>query len=168
MMTKRKLGWSANQLKFQEWLATPRLERSPPTQIDVAEVIGVTNVTLSRWKALPGFEEAVVQKARDAMQSRLPDVYGALTREAEKGSYQHIKLIMEMTKQYFPAMGMTGADGGPIDMRIQVVRGYDDDEDTFAPPTPRAITSSEEPEAVQYAELGETGRENGSRNGTSH
>jgi hypothetical protein len=106
-MTKRKLQWTANQLKFQEWLATPKYERTPPNQNMVADVIGVTNVTLSRWKALDGFEDAVIDMARAAMRGRLPDIYGALVREADKGSFQHIKLIMEMTGQYLPAMDVT-------------------------------------------------------------
>ena len=89
-------SWSANQLKFQEWLATPRFDRIPPTQELLAGELGVHEVTLSRWRRLPGFTEAVNALAREALGARLPDVYGALVRRAETGDVPAIRTILEL------------------------------------------------------------------------
>lgn len=34
------------------------------------------------------------------MNESLPEIYGALRREAEKGSFPHIKLSLEITNEY--------------------------------------------------------------------
>lgn len=95
--------FSTNQLKFIEWLATPREDRSPPTQELLADKIGVNRKTLYRWKVEKVLQEAVFQRARDLLFDDLPNIYGALRREAKKGGYQHIKLAMEMMGEYDPA-----------------------------------------------------------------
>lgn len=92
--------WSAKQSKFIEWLALPKQERQPETVELLAEQLDVNPATLWRWKKLDGFQAAVNDLARGSVQSRLPEVYGALLREAEKGSFQHIKLTLELSGDY--------------------------------------------------------------------
>ncbi len=108
-----KDSWTANQLKFMEWLSLPRYDRLPPTQEMFAESIGTTNLTLWRWKKLLGFQEAVNALARATIGTKLPEVYGALLREAEKGSYQHIKLVLELSGDYVETQRqeITGKNG---------------------------------------------------------
>lgn len=65
--------------------------------------MGVTDRTLRNWKKkLPGFQEAVAQRARELLSNDLPEIYGALRREAAKGSFQHIRLAFEMAGEYTP------------------------------------------------------------------
>lgn len=94
--------FSARQLKFIEWLATTKYDRHPPTQELFAQELGVNPKTLYRWKKARGFQEAVIQRARELLGDDLPEIYGALRREASKGSYQHIRLAFEMTGEYTP------------------------------------------------------------------
>lgn len=106
--------FSARQLRFIEWLATPKFDRHPPTQELLAEEIGVTARTITRWKHIPEVGEAVLDRARELLGDDLPDIYGALRREAIKGSYQHIKLAMEMTGEYVERKEISGPEGGPV------------------------------------------------------
>lgn len=92
--------FTANQLRFIEWLASTKYERSPATVKHLADELGVTERTLYRWKQLPGFKEAVTQRARELLGDDLPEIYGALRREAMQGSFQHIKLALELSGEY--------------------------------------------------------------------
>lgn len=96
----QKVTFSTNQVRFIEWLANTKYDRSPPTQEMLADELGVRRETLSRWKQLPGFKEAVTQRARELLGDDLPEIYGALRREAAHGSYQHIKLALELVGEY--------------------------------------------------------------------
>lgn len=93
-------NWTVNQLKFIEWLALPKQHRQPETVELLAEQLGINAVTLYRWKKQDGFQDAVNTLARTTVGARLPEVYGALLREAEKGSFQHIKLTLELSGDY--------------------------------------------------------------------
>ena len=95
-------SWSTNQRKFIEWLATPKYERIPPTQVMFADTIGINAITLTRWKRLSGFREAVNARAREFVGEGLPEVYGALMRKAESGDVNAIKLVLELTGEYVP------------------------------------------------------------------
>lgn len=92
--------FSANQLRFIEWLATTKYERSPATQKMLADEMGVNESTLYRWKKLSGLKDAVTQRARELLGDDLPEIYGALRREAMQGSFQHIKLALELSGEY--------------------------------------------------------------------
>ncbi len=98
----QSVSFSTNQLKFIEWLAIPREERSPPTQDLLASKMSINRRTLYRWRQEEDLQKAVLQRARDFLSDDLPNIYGALRREAKKGSYQHIKLALEMTGEYNP------------------------------------------------------------------
>jgi hypothetical protein len=110
--------FSAKQLAFIDWLACSRFDRLIPTQGKFAKEIGVTEQTLWRWKSLPGFREAIIARARELLGDDLSEIYAALRREAIKGSYQHIKLAMEMTGEYVERQEVTGADGGAITIKV--------------------------------------------------
>lgn len=92
--------WTPQQTEFIEWLALPKKERKPKTVELFAKRLNVDPATLWRWKKLDGFQNAVNELARNSVQIRLPEVYGALLREAEKGSFQHIKLTLELSGDY--------------------------------------------------------------------
>lgn len=93
-------NWTPDQLRLMEWIATPKQDRKPETMELLADELGVNAATMWRWKKLDGFQDAVNALARASVGNRLPEVYGALLREAEKGSYQHIKLTLELSGDY--------------------------------------------------------------------
>jgi hypothetical protein len=109
--------WTLNQRRVQEWCATPRYDRVPPTQEMLAEQIGIGDRTITRWRQQKGWQEAVNAVARAQVGVKLPEVYGALLREAEKGSFQHIQLALELVGDYVKVQRseVTGKDGGPIE-----------------------------------------------------
>src|SRR5690606_36433952 len=102
-------NWTATQWKLIEWLATPRFERTPPNQEMLAEDLGVNPATLWRWRKKPGFQEAVNSYAREMLINDLPDIYGAIVREAVKGSYQHARLALELAGE---------VNEGAVDARV--------------------------------------------------
>jgi hypothetical protein len=100
---RSEAGYTVVQLRYIDWLAASRYERRPITEQLLAGELGVTDRTLRRWKQLPGFREAITQRARELLGDDLPEIYGALRREAIKGSFPHIKMAMEMTGEYSDA-----------------------------------------------------------------
>lgn len=92
--------FTAKQLAAIEWFAASNSDRHPPTQLMLAKELGVTERTIIRWKELPGFRDAATARARELLGDSLPQIYAALRREATKGSFQHIKLAMEMSGEH--------------------------------------------------------------------
>jgi len=109
--------WTSNQIKFQVWLAQPKEERIPFNQEHFAKKIGVVDSTLSRWKRLEGWDEAVIEIARKHLLRDLPQIYAALSREARKGSIQHIRTALELAGE----MSAMGTEENPF---IMAVKGY--------------------------------------------
>ena len=110
-------GFSKRQRLFIEWLATPKYGRIPPTQEMLADQLGVRPETLCRWKRVPGLMDAAVARARSMVHDNLPEIYGALNREASKGSFQHIKLALEVSGEH--------VDKKEIDLKGRVVVDWD-------------------------------------------
>lgn len=92
--------FTEKQQQYIAWLAQTKYERKPATEQLFAAEIGLSDRTLRRWKNSPEFRQAVTVQARQFLNDSLPEIYGALRREAEKGSYSHIKLSLEITGEY--------------------------------------------------------------------
>jgi hypothetical protein len=88
------------QEQYIAWLAIPRFERIPGTQAEFAKSIGVTDRTLRRWHDLPGFWDEVTAVSRQNLREGIGNIYGALRRAAESGSFQHIKLALELLGEH--------------------------------------------------------------------
>ena len=88
------VNFSSNQIAAIEWLATSKYERVPPSQKQLATKLGIREETICRWKREEDFLSAITARARELLGSNLPEIYAALNREGEKGSFQHIKLIV--------------------------------------------------------------------------
>lgn len=88
--------WTTNQVRLQEWLATPRYDRIPPKQEMLAKDLDVSDKTLTRWKKLPGFMDEVRAIARRYLKDDMAEIYGAISREAQKGNYQMARLALEL------------------------------------------------------------------------
>jgi hypothetical protein len=96
--TARKL--TPNQEAFAAWLAIPRKDRVPATQGVLAAKLGVRENTLSDWKKKPEITALSNGLAYDELRRRIPEVLGALAREAEGGSFQHQQLFLKLLKEY--------------------------------------------------------------------
>ncbi len=110
IMTDSVKKWSANQEKFIDWLTYGKYERVPATQEALAKELGLHEVTLSRWKRLPGFWDEVKNRVRSRLDEHYADVYGALLTEAKKGSFQHINKYIELMGDIKPQ----GTQDNPI------------------------------------------------------
>lgn len=102
--------WTSNQRKFMAWLAVPSAMRKPRFQSDFAKQIGVVESTLWRWKKEPGFAEEVARLSRALLKDDLPDIFGALISMAKAGSYQHIKLALEVAGEHTDEVNVNVGD----------------------------------------------------------
>lgn len=109
-MPKEVKEWTPNQERFIDWLALPEELREPRFHRGFAEQIGVREETLSRWKRLPGLTAEASRRARDLLKSDLPEIYGALVREAKAGSFQHIKLALEVAGEHTDSVDVNVTD----------------------------------------------------------
>lgn len=92
--------FSEKQQMYIDWLAVSKYERKPLTEQLLAREIGVADRTLRRWKQSPSFRKAITQRAREFLGDDLPEIFAALRREAVKGSFNHIKLALELTGEH--------------------------------------------------------------------
>ena len=126
----KNINFSAKRIAAIEWLADSKYNRVPATQAQFAEKIGIRTETISRWKREPDFKAAITARARELAGESLPEVYAALAREAIAGSFQHIKLLMEMTGEYTPTEKTDHS--GEISIRVE----YGDINDNATQATP--------------------------------
>jgi hypothetical protein len=91
---------TTGQQRFVEWLALPKSERHPHTQELFAKELGVNEKTLRRWKKELHLDRVAAEVAREQIATHLPDIYGALVREAKRGNFQHIKLALEVAEHF--------------------------------------------------------------------
>ncbi len=113
--------WTADQIRYQHWLALSKYERKPHTKELFAKDIGVDFTTLWRWEQKPGWNETVAQIAMASLRAHVPEVVAALVREAEKGSIQHIK-------EFLGLVGIVG-EQPTQNVNQRIVVEYIDDED---------------------------------------
>ena len=71
-------------------------DRGGLTLEQVAEKIGVTVRTLHRWRKMPPFQEAVVNRALMNVRADLPAVFEANLKGAKKGNTKHIELLYKL------------------------------------------------------------------------
>lgn len=82
--------------EFIKWIALPLSLRSPKTQIQFAEELGVSPWTLSNWKNLPNFKDDVDRELKNWASDKTPNVIYALYKTCiEKGGASEVKLWFE-------------------------------------------------------------------------
>lgn len=111
MQDKESVDWTEKQIILQRWLALPKRERKPKTIGLLSIELDVDESTIYRWKKTEGFADAVRELIKDDLKDDLSEVYAALRREAKGGSFQHIKLILEMVGDYVQKLAPTSPDG---------------------------------------------------------
>ena len=126
-MPRKAKPWTANQRKFQLWLALGTAFREPKTQEEFAAEINVNPVTLSRWKKWSGlddsgneetFQRAVNRYSREMLADDLPEAFAALRERVKEGSYQHLKMYFEMLGEYVERQIHDTPDGKPLPIQI--------------------------------------------------
>ena len=107
--------WNADQLRFQAWLALPESARAPRRQQGFATEAGVAEETLSRWKRLPGFMDAVYALALADVRGTLGPILRAHAKLALK-DLDSAKWVFEVAGAWTPKQRteLTGANGDPI------------------------------------------------------
>ena len=81
---------------FVNWIATPTPLREPKTQRELGVKIGITEVTLSRWKLTPEYGSDVMLRVRYKMRDDTANVWAALRNKIfEKGDAAEVKLFLE-------------------------------------------------------------------------
>jgi hypothetical protein len=112
--------WTADQMKVQAWFSLPPALREPRSQRALAAQLEIHEVTISDWKKLPGWGEAVYALAFERLRGELVPVLGAQIAEAKKGSLPHAQWLFQLAGLWEPRAALTGGDGGPV--RIVVER----------------------------------------------
>lgn len=75
------MAWTVEQLTFMNWQITPHSLRTPATQKELAEQLGVHETTLSRWNDIPGWTEARNKAVWYRVQKKMPDIVNALVED---------------------------------------------------------------------------------------
>lgn len=109
-MSNKVTEWSPRQQRFIAWLALPEELRDPRFQQDLAGELGVKRETLSRWKRIPGLTAEAARFARELLKDELPAIFGTLVKEAKSGSFQHIKLVLEVAGEYEESLNLNHND----------------------------------------------------------
>jgi hypothetical protein len=76
--------FTATQRKVIEWLALPKSNRKPKTQIQLGAAIGVSDETISIWKRDPKFKQAVWALIEDLAGDDDADIIAAIKRNARR------------------------------------------------------------------------------------
>lgn len=99
--------WSPQQTIFIDWLATPAPLRAPPTLGGLADALGCNRLTLHRWRAMDGFADAVVARARSVLKSAdVATILHGQARQAIAGDTTAARFVFEV-------LGIIAAKGAP-------------------------------------------------------
>ena len=87
-------------LAFASWCALPSWDRTPETQKELAEHIGVCQDTLTDWKRHPEFWPLVLQLLREWMREHTSDIIGGLYEKitSEKGGASDVRLFLGLSE----------------------------------------------------------------------
>jgi hypothetical protein len=115
--------WTTDQVHFQAWLAVPSGAREPRSQRELAAQLEVREATLSDWKKLPGWHDAVYGLALGRLIGDLVPVLHAMAREAKGGSLPHAQWLFELAGKWDPRLKHehTGEAGAPLRIVIETV-----------------------------------------------
>lgn len=115
--------WTNAQQQVIAWLALPRAERQPKTQKALAQEVGIHEKTISDWKRIPGFTDAVNALAKSYVKDDIPEVLGVIRREAKKANLPYVNMVLSMAGL---AGDVEAAGKGPADAP-KVYAGFDPD-----------------------------------------
>ncbi|MBI5124654.1 MAG: hypothetical protein HZA70_00290 [Planctomycetes bacterium] len=85
--------WKPKQRRFLQLLS------SGSTLEKIARELKVNPRLLSRWRALPGFQEALEETCKDRIIEEMPRLLQALTEKAKEGNVPAIKILFDYLGQ---------------------------------------------------------------------
>ncbi len=109
---------SDTEKRLLETLLDPRNRHLSITQICSKANIGRT--TYYRLFDNPEFEAIVKRESKRLVDRYLSQVMNAFVREAQRGSYNHGKTLLEMAGLHVDKKELTGKDGGPLEVETWV------------------------------------------------
>lgn len=124
-MSSEVNNWTADQQVYVAWLALPKAQRRPKTQVALAKDLDVAEETLSRWKHEPGFMDDVNALARELVKHDIAEVLGVVRSRAKKGELPYVNMVLAMAGM---ASDVDAAGKGPQETVIRVVYGDDNAE----------------------------------------
>lgn len=87
---------------FAEWLALPKDLREPQTQYELADILGVSNVTLSHWKDDKSIWENVDRVHVRKLRERLGELFESLIQHAIDGKHpKYMEMAFQLAKEQF-------------------------------------------------------------------
>lgn len=156
--------WSARQMVFIQWLANP-LEKVPPSQEMLADELGISRSTLKRWRKLPGFPDAVNERAQEMIRDDVPKLLRAGVQHALAGKFEYWKALLQMAGVIAP-----DKPGGQPDNRTQVIilNGPDTTSRPWYDAAPGPTDGDDGSPTLQRSGLWSALGQNGNGNGAPH
>jgi hypothetical protein len=110
-------GLTDTEEKLLEVMLNP--ENRMKSITDICNMAKISRMTYYRAFKKPEFTEVYNNKSKDLIKQAVAPVINTFIREAQRGSFQHGKVILEMAGIYTEKQQMehTGKDGGPIEIK---------------------------------------------------
>jgi len=101
-------NWPPRIAAFIAWASSPKLDRQPKTQEELAHVLGLTSDRqFSKWRRqYPSIDALIAKLQIEPLLKHRADVFQALAESASNPDYKHNpdrKLFTEITGDYVPA-----------------------------------------------------------------
>jgi len=116
-MNEKKFIPTQSQLKFAEIFLN---YKKPKTLKEISKSVGVDTSTIWRWFNKDSkFSNWINDLARELLKKSLAKLYMVALREAEKGQFNFVRLLLEISGEYTPTSrqrfaGSVGVDLGEI------------------------------------------------------
>lgn len=90
--------------KFVAWICTPKFERSPRTQKELADLLGVAERTVQRWRKDPRVQELINEKLDDLNfdRVRIQEIIDAMHEQAVGGDTKAASLLLQYLGEFIP------------------------------------------------------------------
>jgi hypothetical protein len=105
---KDSTGLNHQQQVFAEWLSQPSFERHPKTQVELAQLLGVSEATLCNWKKIPEVLEYRNSILAGSGKDLVPEAVGALKGMLRSNSNQVVlKAAQEILDRWGESSGQS-------------------------------------------------------------